>query len=127
MAGGDLRYGKEVFYFEVVGGRHDTPNWLLRIEIPFRLFMEGSNLDLKSFEVLSYCIEEDGNKQGRINPVITLENGVKYSVMPLAEYEITSGSGDILSDGRYALNSSTMTVEVSYEGFTSTVELRSCN
>ena len=127
LQGGDLTYGRDIYYYEAIGGRHDTPSWSLRVEVPFRLFMEGSNKEIVSFDVNSYCVEENGSEQGRINPTVTLANNVIFSVMPLAEYEITSGSGDILSDGRYALNSSTMTVEVSYEGFTSTVELRSCN
>ena len=127
LANGELRYGSDIYYYEAIGGRHDGPSWSIRIEIPFRLFLEGSGKEIVSFDVSSYCVEENGAQQGRINPLVTLANNVVFSVMPLAEYEITEGSGDILSDGRYALNSSTMTVEVSYAGFTSTVELRNCN
>lgn len=126
----ELVYGESVFYYEVIGAGHDVPFWLLRIEVPFRLFME-SDAALTDMELNAYCadnLDEPGSSQARINPIVTYSNGVRYSVMSTADFEVVSGDGSVQEDGSYTISSgSSMTVACTYMGFSKQVLVESCN
>lgn len=125
-----LTYGQNIFYYEVVGADHDSPAWLSRIEVPFRLFMEGPE-DLESMNLSGYCadnLDAPGTKQARINPVMTYSNGIRFSVMTEAEFKVLSGDGAVQADGNYTINSgNSMTVECTYMGFSEEIQLDQCN
>ncbi len=124
----ELEYGRDIFYYEVVGAGHDFPSWQGRAEVPFRLFMEGASGQVTNFEVKHYCVEEDGVESGRINPLVTYENGVTYSVLSSATYDIKSGQGSIEPDGSYEITSGTsLEVDVTFAGQTLTVTAERCN
>lgn len=127
-----LRYGQTIFYNEVPGGDHTVNDWYFRIDIPFRLFMEGTAraTDVQ-WDISDYCVElwdQPGVKYGRINPTLTFNNGIKYSVTSEATYTILEGTGLVLSDGNYFINrGSSLTVLVSYQDFSTTITIDKCN
>ncbi|MEM7375650.1 MAG: alpha/beta hydrolase-fold protein [Bacteroidota bacterium] len=126
----ELTYGTNIFYYEDIGADHDSPSWLSRIEVPFRLFLEGT-ADLTDLEVSGYCADNldiPGSKQARINPIVTYSNGIKFSVMTEAEFQVVSGSGTVEADGSYTINSgNSMTVSCSYMGLTKQISVNQCN
>jgi pimeloyl-ACP methyl ester carboxylesterase len=125
----DLEYATNIFYYEVVGAKHETEYWALRIQVPFRLFMEGNpESEIRGLEIQSYCIPDAPNPAlPKLNPIISYKNGVIMSVMTEATYEITAGSGNVRQDGSYTVSSGTsMTVKVSYKGFSKSIVLSSC-
>ena len=79
----------------------------------------------------SYCIPDDPMSNPpfpRLNPIVSYDNGVIMSVMTEATYNVTAGSGTVLSDGTYSVASgSSMTVEVGYKGFTKSITLSGCD
>ncbi|NNF33289.1 MAG: hypothetical protein HKN68_04230 [Saprospiraceae bacterium] len=127
-----LVYGQTIYYYEVIGADHEMTDWTFRIEVPFRLFMEGTTTATEvKMDVSSYCVEiwdEPGVKYGRINPLLTFNNGVKYSATSEATYTITQGTGQVINDGSYFINQGTsLTVDVKYQDFETTIELNKCN
>ena len=128
-----LIYGKSLFYYEVEGADHTSEDWLLRIDVPFRLFLEGiSNSDIPTHLVLrAYCAKNLSNNNvntTRLNPVIHYENGIKFSVITEAEYTKIQGSGSIASDGTYSISSGiSMEVRANYQNFTDVETLTDCN
>ncbi len=128
----ELDYGRNVYYYEVPGANHSSAFWQARIDIPLRLFLEGSSqAEIIGMELQTYCasdLDNPGSREPRINPIISYDNGIKFSVMTEAAFSVTSGDGTVQSDGTYAINSgSRMTVSCSYGGFTESIEVRSCN
>ncbi len=128
-----LIYGKSLYYYEVIGGQHTTQFWQARIEIPFRLFLEGINASDEpiDLECRAYCAMDLTNNNfstTRINPIIEYESGIKFSVISEAEYRIVSGSGRIAEDGTYTVTSdSPMEVEASYLDEKDRATLNKCN
>ncbi len=128
-----LNYGQSIFYYEVLGADHTTEDWLIRIDNPFRLFIEGidfsdepTDLDFRSY--CAFDLTNNDAKTTRANPIIYYENGIRFSVMPEAEYTITQGSGSIADDGTYNIsNGSSMVVEAAYKGLTDVTTLNTCN
>lgn len=128
-----LVYGRSLFYYEVIGGNHSPEHWQIRIDIPFKLFLEGigASDEPSQLELRSYCANDLTNNEAsttRVNPIVHYENGIKFSVMSEAEYTITLGSGSIADDGTYSISSgSTMDVEATYKGVTDNERLTDCN
>ena len=125
-----LVYGQNVYYYEVNGADHEMRFWLLRIEVPFRLFVEGT-ADLVDMEVTGFCVEDldsPGTEETRINPVVTYSNGIQFSVMTEAEFEVVDGSGSVQTDGTFTISSgNSMTVACSYMGLTKEVQVEGCD
>ena len=126
----ELVYGQNIFYYEVVGADHDVPFWVLRAEVPFRLFMEGPG-ELDDMVVTSYCVENldvPGTEEERINPIAKYDNGVEFSVISAADFEVVTGSGEVMVDGTFTVNSgTTISVDCSYMGITKRVQATVCN
>ena len=133
LKGAGLEYGESLFYYEVPGADHMAEDWLLRIDVPFRLFLEGvdSAEDPTLFELRSYCAQDLSNNDKnttRLNPIVYYENGVRFSVITEANYDITNGSGTIGTDGTYVINGGTsMVVRATYQGMVATQKVSECN
>jgi len=128
---GGLRYGKNIFYYEVFGGSHSGGDWGRRIHIPFLLFLNGgSNSGVVNYELFNECIPSvvtPGLYFQRLNPVVTFEDGIKYSLTTEAGYEIIEGDGEVTTDGRYEVaNGSSMKVKVSYSNWSQEIVLTNC-
>jgi len=128
-----LVYGKSLFYYEVIGANHALEDWQFRINVPFRLFMEGIGPSEAPtlLKLHAYCAQDLTNNNAnttRLNPIIQYENGINFSLMSEAEYTINQGSGSIADDGTYTISSgSSMTVEAAYQGLTDVETLNDCN
>ena len=128
----ELIYGQNIYYYEVFGAAHDAPFWQLRIEVPFRLFVEGIGLaELTELDLNTYCadnLDAPGTRQGRINPLAKYSNGAVFSVMSEAEFKIVQGGGTVRTDGTYTITSgNSMTVECEYKGLTAQISVSNCN
>lgn len=127
-----LRYGNQIFYYEVFGGSHSGVDWALRVHIPLKLFLNegvpsGSST---TYNIFVECIPSavtQGLVFQRLNPVVTFENGIKYSLTTEARYEIVSGNGQVTTDGRFEVSANgSMTVRVSYGGWSEEIILTNC-
>jgi enterochelin esterase-like enzyme len=95
--------GKSCFYYEVKGGGHTAKDWLQRIDYPLIAFA-GLNQDFapKSMEVTALYIPSasgSGKIYRRINVVLTLANGIKYTPSNTANYTLLQGDIILLEDG----------------------------
>ncbi len=78
--------GKNLFYYEDNKGSHTGDSWSKRLKYPLILFTRGPKSEIASFELKTEYIpsaQRKGYYFSRINPVVTLENGVKFSSFPL--------------------------------------------
>jgi len=128
----ELVYAQNIFYYEVPGADHESPFWQARIDVPLRLFLEGiAQAALVDMELSTTCsddLDAPGSEQSRLNPIVTYDNGVKFSVMTEAEFTVVAGSGSVNPDGTYVVDSgSSMTVECSYMGISKQVVVDKCN
>ncbi|MBO6525270.1 MAG: hypothetical protein JJ971_15685 [Balneolaceae bacterium] len=98
-----LEPGIQNFYYEVPDARHTDADWVKRIHLPLKLFY-GTNPESvpESMEVHLECIPSQsvpGRKFRRLNPVVTLTNGVRFSLAHKATYELESGEVQFGSEG----------------------------
>ena len=113
-------YGKNLFYFEEDGATHESKYWIPRLEYPLILFAGSStNIKISSYEVKVEVIPSATSKKHylRINPVVTREDGVMYSLATQAGYEIMNpDSGTVNPDGSFEFtNNSDLKVKVSFQ------------
>ena len=114
--------GVDCFYFEVKDAAHIAADWIKRIDYPLIAFA-GINKDFspKEMDVLFECIPSvsvPGKIYRRVNAVITLKNGIKYSLSDTACYKLLKGDITLHDDGTIiAGTKSGVEVEVSYERF----------
>jgi enterochelin esterase-like enzyme len=107
-----FRPGSRNFYYEVPNGKHIASDWLNRIEIPLKVFY-GTDPDPlpEALNVHLECIPSKsvpGKKFRRLNPVVTLSNGVKYSLAHTASYTVIQGEVEIGTDGSIQNNPNTL-------------------
>lgn len=103
-----LKPGVQNFYYEVPDARHTNADWLKRIHLPLKLFY-GTDAELtpESMEVHLECIQSQSvpeRKFRRLNPVVTLVNGVKFSLAHKAIYELKSGEVQLGTEGSFLNN-----------------------
>ncbi len=98
-------YGKNVFYYEVPNGTHQASSWANRIHYPLLLFAGEEILQPRTMETLVEVIPSQSRKNvyfQRLNPIVTLSNGVKYSLANQAKYKLLNPEdGKIFKDGRF--------------------------
>ena len=76
---------------------------------PIMLFC-GTNQENRNpikLELNVHCIPSQNNAMNffqRLNPVVTLKNGIKYSALGQISYKIVKGKADINPDGSYISN-----------------------
>lgn len=122
-------YGTDIFYYEVPNGRHVEADWTQRIYIPASLFLNGAPQEISSIEVEVECIPSQSTPGlifQRLNPIVTFTNGVMYSLSASASYQRTSGSGEVLPDGRFDAKGSVLEVEISFGDWSERLELKDC-
>jgi enterochelin esterase-like enzyme len=114
--------GVECFYFEIKDGAHITADWIKRIDYPLIAFA-GINKDLspQAMDVLFECIPSlsvAGKIYRRVNAVVTLKNGIKYSLSNMADYSLLKGDITLHDDGTIIAGTKTKAeVEVSFQRF----------
>jgi enterochelin esterase-like enzyme len=112
-------YGESLFYLEVSGAAHEAKYWIPRIEYPLILFAGATDNRISTFEIKIEVIPSATSKKHylRINPIVTREDGVKYSLATQASYEVMNpGSGQVNEDGSFEfINNSDLKVRVSFQ------------
>ena len=95
--------GERNFYYEVPDGKHLTFDWVSRIHLPLKAFFGTETMaEPESMEVVLECIQSVTNsslKFRRMNPILTLSNGIKYSLAHTATYSLISGEAELGSEG----------------------------
>ena len=102
-------YGEDVFYYEVPGGTHEVSAWKARVQYPLIAFF-GKDEDFtpQKMEIHTEVIPSQ-SRVGlfflRINPIVTTQNGIKYSLAEAAVYSLENAdAGTILKDGRFSFS-----------------------
>lgn len=114
--------GEECFYLEVKGGAHTIEYWSSRIQYPLIIFAGlNKNLTPVKMDVIPECIPSasvPGKTYRRVNAVVTLANGVQYSLSNTATFELMAGDIKLYDDGTIIPGESAETaIKVGYKGF----------
>lgn len=119
--------GKQAYYFEVPGGRHSESDWLNRIHYPLILFYGNPVSEPIEMNVVLECIPSQSTPGlffRRMNPMVTLDNGVKYSLAHTAIYTLLEGEAELGSEGSFRNDSDAVAIiRIDYLDFSETVEI----
>jgi predicted alpha/beta superfamily hydrolase len=119
--------GDRSFYLEVPDGRHSEYDWLKRIHYPLIQFYGNQNAEPASMEVFLECIPSQSTPGlffRRMNPMVTLDNGVKYSLAHTAIYTLLEGEAELGSEGSFRNDSDAVAIiRIDYLDFSETVEI----
>lgn len=114
--------GVDCFYLEVKDAAHIAADWVKRIDYPLIAFA-GINKDASPKEMEVFfehipSISIPGKIYRRVNAVITLKNGVKYSLSNTATFSLLKGDITLHDDGTIIAGTKNKAeVEVSYGNF----------
>jgi enterochelin esterase-like enzyme len=114
--------GIDCFYYEVKDAGHNATDWIQRIHYPLIAFAGiNKGLSPQKMEVEFECIPSlavAGKIFRRVNAVITLENGIKYSLSNTASYTLLEGDIKLHDDGTIIAGTKTKAeIEVTYGMF----------
>lgn len=120
--------GKQSFYYEVPDGQHTISDWSNRVENPLKLFFgTHENIKVVSMNVIPECISSQstpGKKFRRLNPVLKLSNGVRYSLAHNATYILINGSADLGKEGSFFNDPDTeVKIRVNYQQFSEAITI----
>ncbi|MDX1939220.1 MAG: alpha/beta hydrolase-fold protein [Saprospiraceae bacterium] len=124
----NLEYGKQVFYYEVPGGRHTDADWATRVHNALLIFAGTQQDQTYSWDVEIEVIKSQSQANKfylRMNPIIRFKNGLTYSLSLAAKYELVNKEdGEVKEDGRFEFkNPKNLEVVVSYKGESKKVTL----
>ncbi len=97
--------GKNLFYYEDNKGTHAGESWTKRLKYPLILFTKGAKSKITSFELKTEYIpsaQRKGYYFSRVNPVVTLQNGVKFSSFPLI-FHTEEGKAEVSPYGSFKI------------------------
>lgn len=100
-------YGTDFLYYEVDGGRHTPNDWLARIAYPLILFHGKTSTAITDLNVKIEVIKSFTRPVWflRLNPVVEMDNGLKYSLAQFAQYELLNPSAGVINyDGSFRFN-----------------------
>ncbi len=119
--------GVQSFYFEEKDAEHSFLYWRDRLEFPLKVFFGTTEPTEQELNVILECIDSSstpGLRFRRMNPVITLSNGVKYSLAHAASYTLVEGDGLLGSEGSFNNDSGEeLAVMVNYKSFSNEVTI----
>ncbi|MGF7060109.1 alpha/beta hydrolase [Brassicibacter mesophilus] len=93
-------YGKDLVYYEVNGGRHNGLSWSERIAYPFIFFRGKEAKEIKSIKT-EVQVVSDGTAKGIfniLNPVVEMDNGIKYSLYKFADFSLENEIDGSIND-----------------------------
>ncbi|BDU51708.1 alpha/beta hydrolase [Haliovirga abyssi] len=119
------KLGKDIVYYELKDGRHNEKAWGDIIEYPF-IFFKGKKA--KKIKKMGIQLELINSKSHwlLLNPQITLDNGLKYSLYNSAKYKIIENGkgGEVNSKGNFIFGNRDKTnVEITYKDKISKIEI----
>ncbi|MFY0604860.1 MAG: hypothetical protein JXQ93_13050 [Flavobacteriaceae bacterium] len=113
-------YGRSIFYYEVPKGEHTIKDWKNRITYPIILFSGKEKGIIKNWSIEIEVIKSK-SKPGvfyqRLNPIVILNNGIRYSLADQAKYVLLNKKdGKVFDDGRFHfLKQKDLNVLVTYQ------------
>ena len=124
-----MTYGKNCFYLEVPDAQHQARDWRARITYPLLIFAGTvSNFNIQKIEIVIETIPSQSSNRiyRRINPIITTQNGIRYSASTQASYELLNPSaGEVKPDGSfYFSGQDALQVKVKYGEWEEVVDVR---
>ncbi|BDU51707.1 alpha/beta hydrolase [Haliovirga abyssi] len=93
------KLGKDIIYYESKDSNHDEIEWSKIIEYPFVLFFGEKQNKIKQMKT-QFEFLEGGSHWCLINPMVDIDNGLKYSLYNLAKYEIVGDGGGAKIDSK---------------------------
>lgn len=120
-------YGSDFLYYEVFNGRHVPQDWIARIAYPL-IFFQGK----APTAIVEMTVEVEVIKSVtrpvyflRLNPVLEMDNGLKYSLAQFAQYELLNPDDGVVNyDGSFRFNSNKdLRVNVKYQHLTKLVTI----
>jgi enterochelin esterase-like enzyme len=124
--------GLDCFYYEVKNELHNIDAWARRIQFPLIAFA-GTDTSLAplKMEVLAECIpsvQKMGTTYRRLNAIVTLKNGIRYSLSNTADYKLIKGDIELYDDGTIiAGDEKKAEIAVTYRDFYQLVKIRLAN
>lgn len=116
-----FKYGEDLFFLMDKEGEHDEMSWSKRVHNPLLMFGGDAPKKAVGMEVNDYVTTSlVGDIQVKINPIVTMDNGMSFTVSQLAAYKVLNPeSGQVDSRGNVTfLKTERIDVEVSYMGIT---------
>lgn len=115
-----LENGENIFYLMDKDGQHDELSWSKRVHNPLLMFGGDAPGQAISMEVNDYRTSFLLDNQIRINPVVTMDNGMSFTVSSAATYKVLDPEkGRVDSKGNVTfLQKEPIDVEISYKGLT---------
>lgn len=120
-----MKVGENLMYYEDPKGRHNAASWRERLPDALLMFagMQGSNVLPDS--VVSWNIETEvvasastpGRFFLRLNPIVTPQSGIRYSLATEAAYKLANEQDGVLAtDGRFEFRSTRdLEVDIAYK------------
>jgi predicted alpha/beta superfamily hydrolase len=119
-------YGHDLFYYEDKGARHHETAWTKRVMYPFILFQGKPPQTIVDFYVDVEVVKTGaGIIATKLNPVIEMDNGIKYSLYKFAKYEVlTKEHGRIDAHGYFEfLSEKNLVILVKYRHLEKQIEV----
>ena len=121
-------YGDAVAYYEDFGGRHDVRAWAARVQYPLILFKGNKATKRTNFVIHTEVIKSSSGTRFflRLNPVVEMDNGLKYSLSTTAKYTLLNpDAGRVNKDGSFEFSTmNDLEVEIEYQDLKQKVTIR---
>lgn len=118
-----MEYGTNLMYYEDPQGRHDAASW--RERLPDALLMFAGTKNASQDSIASWKVETEviasastpGRFFLRMNPIVTLQSGLRYSLATEAAYKLVNDQdGALASDGRFEFRGTRdLEVDITYK------------
>ncbi len=121
-------YGADFLYYEVDGGQHTPNDWIARIAHPL-IFFHGKTATTISDLTVKLEVIKSFTRPGvwflRLNPVVEMDNGLKYSLAQFAQYELLNPADGVVNyDGSFRFNADKdLQVNVKYQHLSKPVKI----
>jgi enterochelin esterase-like enzyme len=122
-----LVYGRDQFYYEDPGAEHLYRHMLERLVNPLIAFCGSQDYEPIDLELLSEFIPSRRSSRvfKRINPMVELANGMKFSAATEAQYTLLNeDAGTVKPDGHFEFNgNASLKIRVNYQGLERTISV----
>lgn len=112
-------YGKELFFMEAKNAIHNEADWAVRVGNAFIIFQGTKEGNISDVEISAERFSKNDESLAlTVNPIVTLDNGLKFSAYKGAEYSAVNGEID--NSGIFKMKDSSIEVKVKYGNFEKT-------
>ena len=122
-----LHYAQELFYLEIPNATHEVMYWASRVHNPLLAFFGTGENKIESMNIeVEFILSSNQDKYyKRINPIVTTDSGMKYSVSTESRYVVNNPEvGKVFEDGRFEFyQNKALEVTVEYGGMKKVVTI----